>query len=91
MNRDELEAIRERLEKITPGPWEWNDRQPLTLSGGSRYESSIGDDVIYIEHQLGGYISSCDVELGIHPADAEFIANAPTDVARLLEEVERLS
>lgn len=89
----ELDAIRERLSAATPGPWE----AMCADSGHSKFEldcsvitESMGDVIC----QMDSLWRVTDNEApeaktdGRH--DAWFIAHAPTDVAALLAEVERL-
>lgn len=80
--REELAAIRERVEAATDGPWE-ND-------GGGEigqhytclppYRTIVGTEVSCSSYCYGG--STKGVE---RDADAEFIAHARTDVPRLVE------
>lgn len=79
-----LKEIRERLEKATPGPWK-------AVSDLPRYA------VINMEKTEGGtwikrivvpsenhHAYFTDEEKGCHQSDAEFIANAPSDISALL-------
>ncbi|GIM45942.1 hypothetical protein DNHGIG_14910 [Collibacillus ludicampi] len=90
MNKEQLQAIRERVNRATPGPW-------------SIHREDVGDDVVFyvptmiksekrtIVDSDGGLISwsePCTSEQV--EADAEFIAHAREDVPALLNEVERL-
>lgn len=96
MNRStaEWEALTER---ITGGPWEWDDHRVPTLSG--TYTSSEGtytfqDAVLEADHDGGcGCRSACDLELNISEPDKKMIAVAPEAVAeviRLRRELEEL-
>ena len=78
----DLEPIKARYEAATPGPlWRW-DTYP-SADDGRPCPSLIG------AHGYG--ILSCDGEMnGPKMADADLIANAPTDIAALIAEVERL-
>lgn len=82
MKREELDEIRKRADKATPGPWyytKWHVATEPDITGGyppnpaSICETADGE---YIENY--------------NQADAEFIANARQDVPALLAEVERL-
>ena len=74
----DLDAIKARLAAATPGPWE-EERE------GGGYPTGVvyGPDCT---------VTSCDSEPGtIHQCtNAIFIANAPSDIAALVAEVERL-
>lgn len=74
----DLDAIKARLAAATPGPWE-EERE------GGGYPTGVvyGPDCT---------VTSCDSEPGtLHQCtNAIFIANAPTDIAALVAEVERL-
>ena len=83
----DLDPIRARLAAATPGPWEndgggevgqhWSSPQPLA--------SIVSTEVSCMAYCYGG--SAAGV---IRDEDADFIAHAPTDIAALLAEVERL-
>lgn len=81
MNDEQLDAIRKRASRATPGPWRFfvrcrkGEPFPGTLIGSV----AIGH-VIYTEHEGGTRPS----------ADGEFIAAARLDVLALLEEVDCL-
>lgn len=66
------EHIRARLAAATPGPW-FQGRE------GARYEDTRD---VYTEREAS--TTSRDLGRIDEPADAEFIANAPTDIAKLL-------
>lgn len=73
--------IRARLEAATPGPWEatWRDDEWASVE-----IPDTADDTMQLAWHEGGGITAMD------GANAEFIAHAPTDIAFLLEENERL-
>ncbi len=89
--RLDLDAIRKRCEAATPGPWEW--------SGPTRNETARGLYRTYV-HQVPGcggdnippekfYISIQSVGTAERDdADANFIANARTDIPALLDAYE---
>jgi len=85
MTEQELAEIRARLVAATPGPWEWK-MMPRCCSlrhvCSRRADGSVFCDVI-LEKDQRDYI-------GPTIDDAQFIAHAPTDIAVLLAEVERL-
>ena len=88
----ERAAMRARTDAATRGPWTWTSYAVPTLEGragdpdGYEYDT----EVIEVEHSGGGCCSPCHLELRISDADREFIANARTDMERLLDENDRL-
>jgi len=80
MTPDQLSAIRERLDAATPGPWE----------AGT---ASCCPDMGWVEGPKGAVcpqFTATKVTHSLDANDAELIANAPTDLLALLDEVERL-
>jgi len=80
MNAEQLNAIKERAEKATPGPWFFDvgrkerlDCRPAVIE---HFDYDHGESFIH------GDIADI--------TDAEFIANAREDVPALVAEVERL-
>lgn len=73
----DLDAIKARLNAATPGPWKVAIRQPSYHYWSSHGIDAKDDPVI----EPSDYLSL---------DDAEFIANTPSDIAALIEEVERL-
>ncbi|MCT1459888.1 hypothetical protein M3G03_10130 [Aestuariimicrobium sp. p3-SID1156] len=83
----DLTPIKARLNAATPGPWEndgggevgqhWSSPKPLA--------SIVSTEVSCMAYCYGG--SAAGV---IRDEDADFIAHAPTDIAALVAEVERL-
>ena len=89
MTREELDAIKGRLAAITEWPWIAFCRTGVRHRMGITNKRLFDDgdapevlDVVELGDNAGGIKSE---------ADAAFIANAPTDIARLLAEVERLN
>lgn len=85
MKQAEIDAIKARLEKATPGPWvlyrpnwrgagEWPDTVSLQRKPDVAALLDVEPDLIE----------------GLKCGDAEFIAAAPTDISRLLEDNKRL-
>jgi hypothetical protein len=79
LTQEQLEAIRQRAENATPGPWEWS---------GDKF----GDIVVYSPerrgfHNNGGEIAQLDFG---SQSDATFIAHARTDIPALLEHIAEL-
>lgn len=88
MTDEELDAIKGRLAAITEWPWIAFCRTGVRHRMGITNKRLFDDgdapevlDVVELGEDAGGIKSG---------ADAAFIANAPTDIARLLAEVERL-
>jgi hypothetical protein len=79
MDSAELEAIRERCDAATAGPWESFVEGRDHLGGNDFIRTGGLDD------------QSPDIELlGASTADQDFIAHARQDIPRLLDEIERL-
>ena len=74
---DRLREIRSRLDAATLGPW----------SLGVHPDGSWGNTVIrYTDVHVPDRVTVA--EGVVHPDDADFIANAPTDIAWLLSTLE---
>lgn len=83
MTQGRLDAIQERVDATTDGPWEQCGRG---IDGGP---SSL-TEVVTLDVECMGYCYG-GTGLGVqNEADAEFIAHAREDVPALLAEVERL-
>jgi len=82
LTRDELDAIKARLDGATPGSW------VIRQEGGdiTAIDSLDGQTVLA---GVWSFATDSLQPLEVQPADAELITHAPTDVARLLAEVER--
>jgi len=80
----DLHAIEQRLLRATPGPWRFYRKSdlPLRVDDGQGYDKK-GSHLISLDWPNNDAIIFKD-------ADGEFIANAPTDIAALIEEVRRL-
>lgn len=77
-----IAEVRARLEKASPGPWKISARQ------GSGYMASIRTSVPFSK-EVAFVTSNCGTTGGsLCDPDAQLIAHAPTDLARLLEIVE---
>lgn len=76
----DLDAIRERLEAATPGPWTAHDWPEQDL-----YGDKVRDRTGLLVAQTWPGPPSYSEQ-----ANAEFIAHSRTDVAALLDEVDRL-
>ena len=78
MNQEQLNAIKERVAKATPGPWESEG----TLEG---HNDIFNPDEAYVVCQTGNENYDC-----LNDDDTEFIKHAITDVPALITEIERL-
>lgn len=78
MTELELNAIRARLDAATPGPW-------FTGMSGGHWYVLDNDITCDIEGQI------CSLNRRHAEANADLIANAPSDLAALLAEVDILS
>jgi hypothetical protein len=77
LTQEQLEAIRQRAEHATPGPWKEDDVTGALVS-------DIGEDVAVFD--AGPYIYAHDRT----EANMEFIAHARTDIPALLEHIAEL-
>lgn len=78
INAEQLNAIKERAAKATPGPW----------NIGEQYEQM--DPGHYVYSESNGYIVVAEEEGTFGKEDAEFIASSREDVPTLVAEVKRL-
>jgi hypothetical protein len=83
---DELKAMKERLERATPGPWVKKDLEEGQWVLRSQSAPNFGIPVLdeYLKHHQP-YIA-----YGINHRDANLIAHSRTDMEKLIAEVERL-
>lgn len=83
MTQEEQAAIQGRLNAITQTPWK---------NCNSTYYGMVkaGKKEVAVASYFNSIDEDCRVTREDQAANAEFIANAPTDIARLLAEVERL-
>lgn len=88
MADDRIDAIRQRLEAATPGPW----RYRTTSEPAEHWVRGEASEVALV----GGYFDLSEADELALPVphdsepDAELIANAPADIEFLLGEVSRL-
>jgi hypothetical protein len=76
-----LEPIQNRLNAVTPGPWEWEGNDIVRTE--SNWTTVLESEVSCMSYCYGGSVAQV-----IKPEDRVFIANAPTDQARLLAAVQ---
>lgn len=85
MNPEGIAAVRSRLEAATPGPWHGVGDKVRATSADALIEDNI----------LVAYYTGHDHRLGLETsgmaADVELIANAPSDLAELVADAERLN
>lgn len=83
MTDEELAAIQGRLNAITQPPWK---------NCNSTYYGMVkaGEKDVAVASYFNSIHEDCRVTREDQAANAAFIANTPTDIARLLAEVERL-
>jgi hypothetical protein len=67
-----LQPLKDRLAAATPGPWDWNHSNPRRV----------------LEGRGGVPVLSCAALLYPERLNAEFIASAPTDQAKLIAAIE---
>jgi hypothetical protein len=79
-NKTLLEPIQNRLNAATPGPWHLDRDEPGEVASVVAYARNDGVTI-------GTYVADTVEEDG----DAVFIANAPTDQARLLAAVQAVT
>jgi hypothetical protein len=80
-----LAAIRERLEKATPGPW-----VPERTDASNVWFDSLPEMHVPIETRGTSFALGMAVGATTGPRDAVFVAAARDDVPWLLDEVDRL-
>lgn len=88
MTEQELQAIKERAEAATPGPWEVVKSKEAGVQIGTAWKHGqlkAGVPVVTTAHGVNS------VTIYINDGNAEFIAAAREDVSVLLDEVERLT
>ena len=79
----DLEPIKERLAAATPGPWRvWTDPDPTKVRATAVETAWCHGDIEGDTELITDYLPT--------DADAEMIAHAPSDLAALVAEVERL-
>ena len=90
---DRLDEIQARLEAATPGPWGVMKLPSTHPDAGKPYVYTRND--VYpeghVQDVFGGVVcifSNGDPDWP-HQVNAELVANAPTDIAWLLDEIER--
>jgi hypothetical protein len=84
MTPDQISAIRARLDAATPGPWE-----AVTPKRYAAVRSEKAGCYVYTQGKIPADTHADTVTR--QQRDAHLIANAPTDLRALLNEVERLT
>lgn len=88
MNRNK--EIRQRLESATPGPWEADVYGEYVWEAKHKSDGSMIAEMRGWGHLTGTQKLDDEAAAQVQLANAEFIANAPSDIAYLLERVEQL-
>lgn len=84
-NSDRLQEIRERADKATPGPWEYNGGRSIDTPPIHADEANYGVPDDGFE---GGYQFYCSADDGAwRYADGEFIAASREDIPWLLQHI----
>lgn len=78
MTTEMIAAIRERAERATPGPWQWEMLRRGVMGADTLVAMAVWGDEVTEQY------------IAISDADAEFIAHAREDIPKLLAEIERL-
>ena len=78
---DKLAEIQARLEAATPGEWVWSSSYGDGGGQFLRLENDVNE--VVIDAEGGGFLSLSD-------GDFNLIQYAPTDIRRLLNEIDRL-
>jgi len=81
MTKQEIDTIRERSEKATPGAWSVDTNEPFSCQINGVFSDSEEKYIFY--HDPDG-------EDTVNRNNANFIAHARTDIPALLDEVDRL-
>ena len=91
MTPEQLQAIKQRFERATPGPWHvWNGYTVgLTAQSGTYAAERIGPAYTGDENPWYGLFGG-DMSIEGRVADMEFVAHAWEDIAALLEALEGL-
>jgi hypothetical protein len=86
VTKQELDAIRERCAKATPGPWEL---RPYYIGNREAWTDIVGN----IKPLKGTFTPICKVinEFARDNENKQFITNARTDIPILLAEIDRLN
>ena len=84
MTKEQMDDIRERLDAATPGPWE-----AVTPKRYAAVRSEKAGCYVYTQGKIPADTHADTVTR--QQRDAHLIANAPTDLRALLDEVERLT
>lgn len=104
MTDEELKAIKDRVDRATPGPWAWEaygeksnnyhigvaySKDETPCSGQVESEHYDEAQNIFIEDILWSTPIG-QLETHVNYSDADFIAHAREDIPKLIAEVERL-
>ena len=87
---EQLQAIRERAEKATPGPWDWRLERQGDVERVYHHPSLLAPDGTPVANANDGLGIDSEYTVCESKDDALFIAHAREDIPALLTEVERL-
>lgn len=90
MTELDYDAIKARLEKTTPGPWQHgyaDESGRASDEGGATLVRAVDDDATIVRGGSDDYTVNYGV---LNEGDAEFIAHAREDVPALLDRIEVL-
>lgn len=90
MTEQRRNEIRARLEAATPGPWNYDPRVGCVAVYSGEKRNCLATDEPFIYYKPGVRVRDGWETDPQHRSDAALIAHAPTDLADLLAEVERL-
>ena len=83
----DLNPIRTRLEAASLGPWRWEDWGDPPVDH-ERSAHTLASDELGLTKAI--CTAAQATSMWKNPADADLIAHAPSDIAALIAEVERL-
>jgi len=89
MDQEQLNAIKERVENATNGPWQVYEMEDGTHIGTAEHHPQLKSPMHVVTMSYWGEKPHSRVFIDQH--NAEFIVNAIEDVPALVAEVERLS
>jgi hypothetical protein len=97
MTKEELDAIRERADKATPGPWEWTRSYDIgsarlwALHNPLQPDGGVGDGLARITNYYLVLRTTSKRDMDGTPLeqipDFQFIAHAREDIPRLCDEL----
>lgn len=86
---DRLDAIQKRIEAATPGPWEFEYDEITNAPDYASERPAPWTQVMECEVSCRSYCYGGSINMAISPENRTLIANAPSDVAFLLDLVRK--